>query len=164
MGSARIILLGLIGILSCVDKNVKTTHPPAVDSVRTINPLQNISIADLDARSETSIVLGDYEGAAKYLQEIIRRDSVNGKAFFHLGRCYGRLRRVEEAKQMHLRAFHLGYQQTTQCCYIATYFFEQGNLDSCKFYLDKALKIDPEDRPTLLLDRLYFPKKPKSNV
>jgi tetratricopeptide (TPR) repeat protein len=176
-GPARIKLISLPKLHTKLFKKVKINHvigilllvhlascgpndggPDVSDGSNSRPELSNLAtekIENLYDLAETSYKLMVFDITLEYLNEIIRRDSSQGKAYFRRGKAHAALEKYEESSQDYESAVMLGYH-TVSCYYNIGCNYKFSKRDSLAiYYFKKALEIDPNhEKARLMIESL----------
>ncbi|MBL7856627.1 MAG: hypothetical protein JNM57_02985 [Cyclobacteriaceae bacterium] len=155
-----IVILLILNVVSCKESNLESNHSVASvgDTALLTTEYSSLSLEQLYDYSEVSQKLSDFKSCIPYLEEIIERDSTQGKAYFKLALCYVEQMDYNKSSYLFSKAIRLNYNP--EDCYfnIAFNYFTIGNFDSTIICLEKVLEINPKNNKAQ-----YFLERLKSN-
>jgi tetratricopeptide (TPR) repeat protein len=146
MKTSFFVIVSLILLLfSCIQKGIETKNKIITDS-----GLSSLSIDILYERADTLYKIFSFNDAMKYLDEIINRDSLQGKAFFKRAKVNAALLRFESSNNDYQVSINLGYH-TASCYYnLGCNFMILGEDSKALEYFNKALEIEPHHEKSII--------------
>ncbi len=159
----KVVLFYFVVLISCKTKSVENISNETVSVNSGTEPMRKVSVEKLFELAEVGYRLAAYTEAVMYLNEIIRRDSLQGKAFFRRGNSYAGLSDLDKSNQDYLKAIQLGYHVPNAYYNIGCNYV--GRNDSLALmYFKKTLDIDPHHEKAKSFKSRIEKSSPKKHI
>jgi tetratricopeptide (TPR) repeat protein len=116
------------------------------DEKKSPEALSKWSIQDLYDLSNVSEKLLDHDTAIFFLNEIIKRDSLDGAAYYNRALCYAAKLFTDKSNEDFYRAINLGYEIDRCYLNIGLNYIGEENYDSAELFFRKVLDINPSQK------------------
>lgn len=140
MRPLRIVLYLLIAVpLGC-------QKPVEEDGARTLR------------RAEDRILAGDFEGARKYLMEVLQKEPDNGRVHLYLGNIHFSQYKYDQAREEYLEAARLWPENHIAHYQLAQLYYIKGNTEGALREIDRTLELKPDYQSALCLKGFFYLK------
>jgi len=112
-------------------------------------------------RAEDRLLAGDFDGARKYLVEILDEEPENGRAHLYMGNIHFSQYKYDEAREEYLKAGRFWPENPVPHYQLAQLYYIKGKTEEALEAIDRALAIRPDYPSALCLKAFFYLKLKK---